>query len=70
MRKQREPESDFSVSYSQYYVLRKDRSIWGTPTGDKCHFHTPDEIKMLYEIEKKHPEWRVEKHYYHSPVRV
>jgi len=70
MRKQREPESDFSVSYSQYYVLRKDRSIWGTPTGDKCHFHTPDEIKMLMEIEKKHPEWKVTKEFYFKPVRV
>jgi len=68
----REPESDFKMEYSTYYRLmnKEKRSVWGTPTGDKCHFHTPDEIKMLYEIEKKHPEWRVEKHYYPSPVRV
>jgi hypothetical protein len=65
-----EPESDFKMTYTTYYVLKKGNSIWGTPTGDKCHFHTPDEIKTLYEIEKKHPEWRVEKHYYSVPVRV
>lgn len=69
-RREKEPASDFSISYSQYYVLRKDTSIWGTPTGDKCHFHTPDEIKMLYEIEKKHPEWKVTKEFYFKPVRV
>ena len=66
----REPESDFKMEYSIYYTLRKGGIIWGTPTGDKCHFHTPDEIKMLMEIEKKHPEWRVEKHYYPKPVRI
>jgi len=69
-RREKEPASDFSISYSQYYVLRKENSIWGTPTGDKCHFHTPDEIKMLYEIEKKHPEWKVTKEFYFKPVRV
>ena len=66
----REPESDFKLEYSTYYTLRKGDSIWGTPTGDKCHFHTPDEIKMLMEIEKKHPEWKVVKEFYFKPVRV
>jgi len=67
-----QPESDFKMEYSTYYRLmnKKTGSIWGTPTGDKCHFHTPDEIKMLMEIEKKHPEWKVSKEFYHKPVRV
>lgn len=65
-------ESDFKMEYSTYYRLinKKNRSIWGQGENTKCHFHTPDEIKMLYEIEKKHPEWRVEKHYYPTPVRI
>ena len=66
----REPESDFTIEYSTYYVLKNGNSIWGTPTGDKCHFHTPDEIKTIYEIEKKHPEWKVSKEFYFKPVRV
>ena len=69
-KREKEPVSDFSISYSEYYVLRKEATIWGTPTGDKCHFHTPDEIKMLMEIEKKHPEWKVSKEFYYKPVRV
>lgn len=68
----REPESDFKTEYSTYYRLinKKTGSIWGQGENTKCHFHTPDEIKMLMEIEKKHPEWRVEKHYYQKPVRI
>ena len=69
----KEIESDFKVEYSAYYRLinKKRNSIWGGNGEEtKCHFHTPDEIKMLMEIEKKNPEWRVEKHYYPSPVRI
>ena len=67
----REPESDFKMTYSAFYTLKKGNSIWGgSGEESKCHYHTPDEIKMLYEIEKKNPEWKVEKHYYPTPVRI
>lgn len=65
-----EQQSDFTIEYSTYYVLKNGNSIWGTPTGDKCHFHTPDEIKMLMEISQKHPEWKVVKDYYPKPIRI
>lgn len=66
-----EQRSDFTQEYSVYYTLRKGNTIWGGYGEEtKCHYHTQEEIKMLMEIEKKHPEWKVEKHYYYKPVRI
>ena len=67
----KEMESDFKMPYSTYYVLKKGNSIWGGNGEEtKCHFHTPDEIKMLMEISQKHPEWKVVKDYYPKPIRI
>lgn len=71
----REPESDFKLEYSTYYRLinRSLNKIWGGKGEEnKCHYHTPDEIKMLMETEQKvkHLGWKVEKCYYDKPVRI
>ena len=67
----KETESDFKLTYSAFYTLKKGNSIWSMPGEEtKCHFHTPDEIKMLIEIQKNNPEWKVVKEFYHKPVRV
>jgi hypothetical protein len=70
MAKREYEESDFKMEYSEYYVLINGNSIWGTTSGDKCHFHTADEIKMLKEIEKNNRGWKVEKRLYHKPIRI
>lgn len=60
------------LEYSTFYRLihRESHSVWSQGDNSKCNFHTPDEIKLLYEIEKNHPEWRVEKSNYPIPITI
>ena len=68
----REEQSDFTTEYSTYYTLEKKGVIWGgyDATNPKCHYHTQEEIKMLMELEKKNPEWKLKKHNYYKPVKI
>ena len=70
--KKREEQSDFTTEYSTYYTLEKEGAIWGgyDATNLKCHYHTPEEIKMLMELAKKEPEWKLKKYNYYKPVRI